>query len=165
MGICPFIGVSKRMSSAKGMGVAVLLVIVMAVIITYPVRMLLLALDLIYLETIMYIMIIAALVQITAMVIEKYNRNLYDSLGVYLPLITTKCAVLGTVVKSSWLGYGFIECIVYGIGVSLGFCMAILIMAGIRERIDNEEMVPEAFRGMPLVLITAGLMAIAFSGF
>ena len=160
MGICPFIGVSKRMSSAKGMGVAVLLVIVMAVIITYPVRMLLLALDLIYLET-----IIAALVQITAMVIEKYNRSLYDSLGVYLPLITTNCAVLGTVVKSSWLGYGFIECIVYGIGVSLGFCMAILIMAGIRERIDNEEMVPEAFRGMPLVLITAGLMAIAFSGF
>ena len=154
MGICPFIGVSKRMSSAKGMGVAVLLVIVMAVIITYPVRMLLLALDLIYLETIMYIM-----------VIEKYNRSLYDSLGVYLPLITTNCAVLGTVVKSSWLGYGFIECIVYGIGVSLGFCMAILIMAGIRERIDNEEMVPEAFRGMPLVLITAGLMAIAFSGF
>ena len=165
MGICPFIGVSKRMSSAKGMGVAVLLVIVMAVIITYPVRMLLLALDLIYLETIMYIMIIAALVQITAMVIEKYNRSLYDSLGVYLPLITTNCAVLGTVVKSSWLGYGFIECIVYGLGVSLGFCMAILIMAGIRERIDNEEMVPEAFRGMPLVLITAGLMAIAFSGF
>ena len=160
MGICPFIGVSKRMSSAKGMGVAVLLVIVMAVIITYPVRMLLLALDLIYLET-----IIAALVQITAMVIEKYNRSLYDSLGVYLPLITTNCAVLGTVVKSSWLGYGFIECIVYGIGVSLGFCMAILIMAGIRERIDHEEMVPEAFRGMPLVLITAGLMAIAFSGF
>lgn len=164
MGICPFLGVSGKLSQAKGMSIAVGSVILASVIIIYPVRLLLNKLNLTYLETIMYIVIIAALVSIAEMVIRKYNKRLYDSLGVYLPLITTNCAVLGTAIRSSWQGYNIIESITYALGVSIGFAMAIIIMAGIRARIDDNE-VPESFRGMPIVLVTAGLMAIAFSCF
>lgn len=165
MGICPFLGVSGKMSSTKGMSLAVMAVIIMSNIIIYPVRILLVRLNIQYLETITFIMIIASNVQLTEMVIRKYNNRLHNTLGVYLPLITTNCAVLGTALRCSMNDYNFAESIVYSVGVSVGFALAIFIMAGIRERLENNTDIPEPFRGMPIVLITAGLMSIAFMGF
>jgi len=165
LGICPFLGVSKKISTAAGMSGAVLFVIVIANIITYPIQLLLDTLNIGYLQTIVFILVIAALVQLVELVLRKFMPALYDALGVYLPLITTNCAVLGTAIKAIDNGFTFIESIVYATGVSLGFFIAIVIMASIREKIENNEYIPESFKGTPITLITAGLMAIAFFGF
>ena len=165
LGLCPFLGVSKRTETAAGMGGAVLFVITIASAITSLIYTgILEKLGLEYLQTIVFILVIAALVQLVEMVLKKKMPSLYNSLGVYLPLITTNCAVLGVALKNVQNGYGLVESVVYGIGISLGFFIAIVIMAGIRERIEFNE-IPQSFKGMPIVLVTAGLMAIAFIGF
>ncbi|BBF44483.1 electron transport complex protein RnfA [Lachnospiraceae bacterium KM106-2] len=165
LGLCPFLGVSKKTETAAGMGAAVLFVITIASAITYAIQVCILdTLDLGYLQTIVFILVIAALVQLIEMFLKKSMPSLYESLGVYLPLITTNCAVLGTAVNNISNGYGFVESIVNGVGVSLGFLIAIVIMAGVRERIEGND-VTESFKGTPIVLITAGLMAMAFMGF
>ena len=165
LGLCPFLGVSKRTETAAGMGAAVLFVITIASAITSLIYTgILEKLGLEYLQTIVFILVIAALVQLVEMVLKKKMPSLYNSLGVYLPLITTNCAVLGVALKNVQNGYGLVESIVYGIGISIGFFIAIVIMAGIRERIEFNE-IPQSFKGMPIVLVTAGLMAIAFIGF
>ena len=165
MGICPFLGVSKKLDSAVGMGLAVTFVMIMASAVTYPIyRYLLLQFDLTYLNTLVFILVIAALVQFVQMVLRKISSALYQGLGVYLPLITTNCAVLGVALLNVQNEYSVVQGVVNGLGTALGFLIAIVIMAGIRERIEHND-IPTAFRGTPIVLITAGLMAIAFFGF
>ena len=169
LGICPFLGVSKKTNTAFGMGIAVLFVITISTAVTYGLNELFLKptgifkVDLTYLQTIVFIIVIAALVQFVEMFLKKYIVSLYDSLGVYLPLITTNCAVLG-VALSVVQEYTFVEAIVYGVGTSLGFLIAIVLLASIRERNEYND-IPESFQGMPITLISAGLMAIAFFGF
>ena len=165
MGICPFLGVSKKVEAAAGMGGAVVFVITIASLCTSILyNYLLVPAQLEYLNTIVFILVIAALVQFVEMVLKKMMPALYKSLGVYLPLITTNCAVLGVALLSVQNEYGVLESVVNGIGASLGFLLAIVLMAGIREKLENSN-IPEAFKGTPIVLITAGLMAIAFCGF
>ena len=169
LGICPFLGVSKKTDTAFGMGLAVLFVITIATAVTYSINEIFLKstgifkIDLTYLQTIVFILVIAALVQFVEMFLKKYIVSLYESLGVYLPLITTNCAVLG-VALSVVEEYTFIEAIVYGVGTSIGFLISIVLLASIRERNEYND-VPECFKGMPITLITAGLMAITFFGF
>ena len=165
MGICPFLDVSKKVETAAGMGGAVVFVITIASLCTSILyNYLLVPAQLEYLNTIVFILVIAALVQFVEMVLKKMMPALYKSLGVYLPLITTNCAVLGVALLSVQNEYGVLESVVNGIGASLGFLLAIVLMAGIREKLENSN-IPEAFKGTPIVLITAGLMAIAFCGF
>ena len=165
LGICPFLGVSKKVETAAGMGGAVVFVITIASLCTSILyNYLLVPAQLEYLNTIVFILVIAALVQFVEMVLKKMMPALYKSLGVYLPLITTNCAVLGVALLSVQNEYGVLESVVNGIGASLGFLLAIVLMAGIREKLENSN-IPEAFKGTPIVLITAGLMAIAFCGF
>ena len=165
MGICPFLGVSKKVETAAGMGGAVVFVITIASLCTSILyNYLLVPAQLEYLNTIVFILVIAALVQFVEMVLKKMMPAIYKSLGVYLPLITTNCAVLGVALLSVQNEYGVLESVVNGIGASLGFLLAIVLMAGIREKLENSN-IPEAFKGTPIVLITAGLMAIAFCGF
>ncbi len=165
MGICPFLGVSKKVETAAGMGGAVLFVITIASLCTSLLyNYLLLPFELEYLNTIVFILVIAALVQFVEMVLKKMMPALYKSLGVYLPLITTNCAVLGVALLSVQNEYNVLESVINGIGASVGFLIAIVLMAGIREKLENSN-IPEAFKGTPIVLITAGLMAIAFCGF
>ena len=165
MGICPFLGVSKKVETAAGMGGAVVFVITIASLCTSILyNYVLVPAQLEYLNTIVFILVIAALVQFVEMVLKKMMPALYKSLGVYLPLITTNCAVLGVALLSVQNEYGVLESVVNGIGASLGFLLAIVLMAGIREKLENSN-IPEAFKGTPIVLITAGLMAIAFCGF
>ena len=164
MGICPFLGVSKQMKSSVGMGAAVIFVMICATAITYPVYRLLEHFGIEYLKTVAFILVIAMFVQLVEIVMKKMMPPLYKALGVYLPLITTNCAVLGVALLSVQNEYGVLESVVNGIGASLGFLLAIVLMAGIREKLENSN-IPEAFKGTPIVLITAGLMAIAFCGF
>ena len=165
MGICPFLGVSKKVETAAGMGGAVVFVITIASLCTSILyNYLLVPAQLEYLNTIVFILVIAALVLFVEMVLKKMMPALYKSLGGYLPLITTNCAVLGVALLSVQNEYGVLESVVNGIGASLGFLLAIVLMAGIREKLENSN-IPEAFKGTPIVLITAGLMAIAFCGF
>ncbi len=165
MGICPFLGVSKKVETAAGMGGAVLFVITIASLCTSALyNYLLVPFELEYLNTIVFILVIAALVQFVEMVLKKMMPALYKSLGVYLPLITTNCAVLGVALLSVQNEYNVLESVMNGVGASLGFFIAIVLMAGIREKLENSN-IPEAFKGTPIVLITAGLMAIAFCGF
>ncbi len=165
LGLCSFVGVSKKVKTATGMGFAVIFVITIAsafasVIYNYILK----PANLEYLQTIVFILVIAALVQFVEMVIKKYSRSLYDALGVYLALITTNCAVLGVALINVQKSYGLVESIVNGLGTGVGYLVAIVIIAGIRERIEYND-IPESFKGMPIVLITSGLMAIAFMGF
>ncbi len=165
LGICPFLGVSKKVETAAGMGGAVIFVITIASLCTSTLYNLLLKPNnLEYLNTIVFILVIAALVQFVEMVLKKMMPALYKSLGVYLPLITTNCAVLGVALLSVQNDYGILASTINGIGASVGFFLAIVLMAGIREKLENSN-IPEAFKGTPIVLITAGLMAIAFCGF
>ncbi|MCD7826632.1 MAG: RnfABCDGE type electron transport complex subunit A [Clostridiaceae bacterium] len=165
LGICPFLGVSKKVGTAVGMGAAVTFVIAIACAITYPIYYaILVPLGLDYLQTIAFILIIAALVQFVEMALKKYMPALHASLGVYLPLITTNCAVLGVAINNITDGYNFVKSLVCGIFTAIGFLIAITILAGIRERIEHNN-IPESFKGTPIVLITASLMAIAFCGF
>ena len=165
LGICPFLGVSKQIKTAAGMGAAVICVITLSSALTWLLySFVLVPLGLAYLQTIVFILVIAALVQLVEMVLKRYSEGLYRALGVYLPLITTNCAVLGAALTNVQNEYGFLTAVVSGFGTALGFTVAIVIMAGVRERIvDND--VPQAFQGMPIVLVTAGLMSIAFFGF
>jgi Na+-translocating ferredoxin:NAD+ oxidoreductase subunit A len=170
LGLCSFLGVSKKTETAVGMGGAVIFVITLSSAITNLIyNFILVKLSLEYMKTIVFIVVIAALVQLVEMVLKKYIPSLYNALGVYLPLITTNCAVLGVALTNVQVVYAsnlqsFIFSVVAGLGTSLGFLVAILILAGIRERIEYNN-IPEVFKGMPIVLISAGLMAIAFMGF
>ena len=165
LGLCPFLGVSKKINTAAGMGGAVIGVItISSAICSLIYDFILVPLDLTYLNTIVFILVIAALVQFVEMFLKKAMPSLYNALGVYLPLITTNCAVLGIALTNVQNGYNFIESVVAGFGTAVGFTIAIVIMAGIRERIEFND-VPESFQGMPIVLLTAGLMSIAFFGF
>ncbi len=164
LGICPFMGVSKKMDTAMGMGFAVIFVMGLASALCYPVNVLLMKLDLEYMQTVAFILVIAALVQFVEMFLKKSMPSLYEALGVYLPLITTNCAVLGVVLLNVQEGYNFIESVVYGITGGVGFLLAIVLFASIRERLQFSEP-PKAFQGFPIALITAGLMALSFMGF
>ena len=164
LGLCPFLGVSRKTSTAAGMGPAVIAVITLSSAITFCINRWVLGEKLAYLRTIVFILIIAALVQTVEIILKKKLPSLYKALGVYLPLITTNCAVLGVAIDSAQKGYSFSETMIYSVGTALGFLISIVLMAGIRERIEHND-IPESFKGMPIVLITAGLMAIAFSGF
>ena len=165
LGICPFIGVSNKMDSAVGMGLAVTFVMLLAGVSTWCVNQyLLIPLQLEYLQTIAFILIIASLVQFIEMVIKKTAPNLYQALGVFLPLITTNCAVLGVSLLNIKKGYGLLETTFNSLGGGLGFFLALIIMASIRERLELAEL-PEAMKGAPIALITAGLLATAFMGF
>ena len=165
LGLCPFLGVSKKVETAAGMGAAVIFVITLACIATNRIyAWVLVPMELEYLQTIAFILVIAALVQFVEMFLKKYMVALYESLGVYLPLITTNCAVLGVALTNVQENYNFVESVVNGIGISVGFTIAIIMLAGIREKIENND-IPYSFKGSPIVLITAGLMAISFFGF
>ena len=162
LGICPFLGVSKKIKTAAGMGGAVIGVItISSALCSLIYDYILTPLDLTYLNTIVFILVIASLVQFVEMVLKKCMPPLYEALGVYLPLITTNCAVLGIALTNVQNGYSLIESVVAGFGTAIGFTIAIIIMAGIRERIEDND-VPESFKGMPIVLLVAGLMSIAF---
>lgn len=164
-GICPFLGVSKKLSSAGGMGLAVTFVMTLASMITWAVNhFLLIPFNLRYLQTIVFILVIAGLVQFVEIVVKKMMPFLYKSLGIYLPLITTNCAVLSVTLLNVQKNYNFLLSSLYGLFAALGFTLALILMAGIREFLD-EKNVPEPFRGFPIALITGGLMAIAFMGF
>ncbi len=165
LGLCPFLGVSKNVKTASGMGAAVIFVITLASFFTAIIdRYLLVPFSLTYLETIVFILVIAALFQIVEMFLKKFSQPLYQSLGVYLPLITTNCAVLGVALTNVQKGYNILYSTINGVFTAIGFTIAIVIMAGIRERIQYNDILP-SFRGMPIVLLTAGLMAMAFMGF
>ncbi len=165
LGLCPFLGVSKKIKTASGMGAAVIFVITIASAVTSLIYDTLLArFDLDYLKTIVFILVIAALVQLVEMIIKKISPALYAALGVYLPLITTNCAVLGVALTNVQNSYGLLTSTVNGFATAVGFAISIVILAGIRERMEHSD-IPKAFQGMPIVLIAAGLMAIAFNGF
>jgi electron transport complex protein RnfA len=165
LGLCPFLGVSKKVETAIGMGSAVIFVITIASAVTAIIyKFILVPLDITYLQTIVFILVIAALVQFVEMFLKKYMVALYQALGVYLPLITTNCAVLGIALTNVQKNYGIGFSIVSGFSTAVGFLIAIVILAGIREKMEYND-IPESFKGMPIVLVTAGLMAIAFCGF
>lgn len=165
LGLCPFLGVSKKIDTAAGMGGAIIFVITISSAITSLVYTFILEkTGLTYLKTIVFILVIAALVQFVEMFLKKSMPSLYQSLGVYLPLITTNCAVLGVAITNVQKEYNFIQSVVNGFATAVGFTISIVILAGLRERMEYND-VPESFQGMPIVLVTSGLMAIAFFGF
>ena len=165
LGLCAFLGVSKKMDTAAGMGGAVIFVITISSFVTALIyKFLLLPLNVTYLQTIVFILVIAALVQFVEMFLKKSSPSLYNALGVYLPLITTNCAVLGVALSNVQKSYGIVESVVNGLATAVGFTIAIVLMAGIREKTEYND-VPESFKGSPIVLLTACLMAIAFFGF
>jgi electron transport complex protein RnfA len=165
LGICPFLGVSKKTKTAASMGAAVIFVITISSFVTSLIYQFLLEpFGLSYLQTIVFILVIAALVQLVEMFLKKFSQSLYNALGVYLPLITTNCAVLGVALTNIQDGYGVLKSTFNGFATAVGFTIGIVIMAGIRERIEGND-IPKSFQGFPIVLITAGLMAIAFIGF
>ena len=163
-GICPFMGVSKKIDTALGMGMAVTFVMALASAACYAINLLLVAFGLEYMQTVAFILVIAALVQVVEMFLKKFVPALYKALGVFLPLITTNCAVLGVVLVNVQAGYNFLISVVNGAAGGLGFTLAIVLFASIRERVDKAE-TPESFKGFPITLIAAGLLALAFMGF
>jgi electron transport complex protein RnfA len=166
LGCCPFLGVSTKSETAKGMGVAVIFVLVMAAVMTWlAYHLVLVPLRIEYLYTLSFILIIAALVQFVELALKKINPALYKSLGIFLPLITTNCAVLGVAVINMNENYTLAQSIVNALGSSVGFLVAIILMAGIRERINDNADIPKCLRGLPIALVTAGLMSMAFMGF
>ncbi|MBU5428627.1 electron transport complex subunit RsxA [Kineothrix sp. MSJ-39] len=165
LGLCPFLGVSKKVKTAAGMGTAVIFVITLASFVAAVIyQFVLTPLNITYLKTIVFILVIAALVQFVEMFLKKYMVSLYESLGVYLPLITTNCAVLGVALTNVQKSYSILTSVVNGFATAAGFTISIVILAGIREKMEYND-IPKPFQGMPIVLITAGLMAIAFCGF
>ena len=165
LGLCPFLGVSKKVETAAGMGAAVIFVITVASFVTAVLNSILLVpLNLTYLQTIVFILVIAGLVQFVEMFLKKGMPALYESLGVFLPLITTNCAVLGVALTNVQKSYSLLMSVVNGVGTAVGFTIAIVILAGIREQMEYND-ITESFQGMPIVLVTSGLMAIAFFGF
>ena len=165
LGLCPFLGVSKKIKTATGMGVAVIFVITLSSMVTWVInRYILIPLNVTYLQTIVFILVIACLVQIVETVLKKFSPTLYNALGVYLPLITTNCAVLGVALTNVQSDYNFAASTINGFATAVGFTVAIVILAGIREKTEDND-IPKPFKGMPITLATAGLMAIAFFGF
>ena len=165
LGICPFLGVSKKLNQAVGMGVAVIFVMLMATAVTWPIQIFVLnKLGLEYTQTIVFILVIAALVQFTEIVLKKFIPSLHKSLGVYLPLITTNCAVLGVTINNITDGFNFVESMVSSLGCGLGFLLAMVLFSGMRSVID-ERLVPESFKGLPVTLIAASFVSLAFFGF
>jgi electron transport complex protein RnfA len=165
LGICPFLGVSKKVETALGMGMAVIFVMTIASVVTWLLQYFILnPFGIEYLQTIAFILVVASLVQLVEMVIQKVSPVLYQSLGIFLPLITTNCAVLGVAVLNIQKGYSFLEMLIFSIGAALGFTLAMVLFAGLRERIDLSP-VPASFRGTAIALITAGLLSLAFMGF
>lgn len=165
LGLCPFLGVSKKVKTALGMGGAVIFVITLASLVSALIdQYILKRWDVAYLQTLVFILVIAALVQFVELFLKKYLPRLYESLGVYLPLITTNCAVLGIAIKNVQKSYTILESVVNGFATAVGFFVAIVILAGIREKMEFSD-IPQSFRGMPIVLVVAGLMAIGFYGF
>ncbi len=168
LGICPFLGVSRKVETAVGMGFAVVFVMACASAITWAVQQLLVLFQIEYLQTIAFILVIAVLVQFVEMFLQKSIPSLYNSLGIYLPLITTNCAVLGVaivnVTKFGGMSFSFLNSVVYGASAGLGFTLAIVLFAGVRERLESSD-IPKFLKGMPITLITAGLLSIAFMGF
>ena len=165
LGICPFIGVSKDLDSAKGMGIAVTFVMVLATLVTWPIQQLLNMWNIGYLQTIVFILVIAALVQLIEMFLKKYIPSLYQALGIFLPLITTNCAVLGVTITNIDEGYTYFQSLVNAFGAGLGFLFAMIIMAGVRTKLEDQSRIPESFRGVPIILITAAILSLSFMGF
>ncbi|HBR32601.1 MAG TPA: electron transport complex protein RnfA [Clostridiales bacterium] len=168
LGICSFLGVSKKLDTALGMSLAVTFVTVLATAVTYPIYMyILLPNKLEYLQTLLFILVIAALVQLVEIVLKKYIPSLYKALGIYLPLITTNCVVLGVallVIEKSGPDYGYLQALVNAFGAGVGYLVAMVLFAGVRERIENSE-VPEFLKGLPITLVSASLVALSFLGF
>lgn len=164
LGICPFLGVSKKVNTALGMSVAVIFVMLISTAVTYPINSFLNAHDLGYLQTIVCILVIAALVQLVEIVLKKYIKSLYNALGIYLPLITTNCAVLGVVLLNFDNAYSFGMSMVNSLGAGVGFLVAMLIFAGVRSRIETAD-IPESLKGLPATLVTAALTSVSFLGF
>ena len=165
LGICPFLGVSKKLNTAVGMSLAVIFVMAIATAVTYPINQgLLVKYDLEYLQTIVFILVIAALVQFVEIVLKKFIPSLYQALGIYLPLITTNCAVLGVVLLNVDNGYGFAQSMVNSVGGGAGFMVAMVMFAGVREKLEGCD-IPKALKGLPITLIAASLVSVSFQGF
>ena len=164
LGICPFLGVSKKLNTAAGMSAAVIFVMVLATAVTYPINTLLVKNDMEYLQTIVFILVIAALVQLVEIILKKYMVSLYNALGIYLPLITTNCAVLGVVLLNIEEGYTFWESIVSSLGAGLGFMVAMVMFAGVRERLEGAD-IPKSLQGLHITLVSASLVSMSFLGF
>ena len=164
LGICPFLGVSKKVNQASGMGIAVIFVMLCATAVTWPIYHYILAPNFTYLQTIVFILVIAALVQFVEIVLKKFIPSLHKSLGVYLPLITTNCAVLGVTINNITAEYNFIQSMVSSLGVGLGFLLAMVLFAGVRSRMESGD-TPKAFKGVPITLVAASIVALAFFGF
>lgn len=166
LGICPFLGVSKKLNQAAGMSIAVIFVMLMATAVTWPIYHLLLngAINFAYMETVVFILVIAALVQLVEIVLKKHLPALHASLGVYLPLITTNCAVLGVTMNNISDGFGFAESMVNSLGCGLGFFLAMVIFSGVRSRVEEAEP-PDAFQGLPITLVSAAIVSLSFFGF
>lgn len=164
LGICPFLGVSKKLNTAVGMSAAVIFVMALSTAVTYPINQLLVKCDLAYLQTIVFILVIAALVQFVEIVLKKYMPALYSALGIYLPLITTNCAVLGVVLLNIDKGYGFAESMFNSVGAGLGFMLAMVMFAGVRERMESCD-IPKFMQGLPITLVAASLVSVSFLGF
>ena len=164
LGICPFLGVSKKLNTAVGMSAAVIFVMVLSTAVTYPINILLVNNDIEYLQTIVFILVIAALVQLVEIVLKKYIPALYNALGIYLPLITTNCAVLGVVLLNIENSYTFVQSVMNSLGAGLGFMLAMVMFAGVRERLESCD-VPKFLQGLPITLIAASLVSVSFLGF
>ena len=165
LGICPFLGVSSKVETSLGMGAAVTFVMAIAAVVAWLIQTyVLVPLDIVYMQTIVFILVIAALVQMVEIMLKKLSPSLYQALGIFLPLITTNCAVLGVVLQNTQNSYNFIESVVYGVTGGIGFLLVIVIFASIRERMEFSEC-PKAFEGFPIALVAAGLIALSFMGF
>ena len=165
LGICPFLGVSKKVNQATGMGMAVIFVMLFATAATWPIyNFVLVPLKIEYFQTIVFILVIATLVQFVEIVLKRFIPSLHASLGIYLPLITTNCAVLGVTINNITAGYNFLEAMISSLGVGLGFLLAMLLFAGVRSKLDDSN-APKCFRGLPVTLIAASIVAMAFYGF
>lgn len=165
IGICPFLGVSKKVNQASGMGMAVIFVMLFATAATWPIyNFVLVPLKIEYFQTIVFILVIATLVQFVEIILKRFIPSLHASLGIYLPLITTNCAVLGVTINNITAGYSFLESMISSLGVGLGFLLAMLLFAGVRSKLDDSN-APKCFRGLPVTLIAASIVAMAFYGF
>ncbi len=165
LGICPFLGVSKDLDSSTGMGIAVTFVMVLATAVTWPIQQLLNKFGIGYMQTVVFILVIAALVQLIEMFMKKNMVGLYKSLGVYLPLITTNCAVLGVCISNIDSGLNYLEALFNAFGAGVGFLFAMLLMAGVRSKLEDQSRIPKSFRGVPIVLLAAAIMSLSFMGF
>ena len=165
LGICPFLGVSSKVETSMGMGAAVTFVMAIAAVVAWLIQTyVLIPLDIVYMQTIVFILVIAALVQMVEIMLKKLSPSLYQALGIFLPLITTNCAVLGVAILMIQKEFTLLQSVVYSVSTALGFALALVLFAGIRERLELED-VPESFRGTPIALVTAGILAMAFMGF